>query len=310
MRRLIALLLCGLLLIGLAPASAQTAPVIELVDPADIPATPRGMHHYLLLCVDLWRANINHLGNSDGMVLVTVDEGAGRIMTTSLIRDMLVMRPDDKPGRITYIAKTYGVQGLIDTINRHFGIQIEKYILMDWNQVQSIVDAVGGVTLTVSAEEANYLRRYAISPRSTKPAMASAGTYHFTGHAAVIYMRIRRVTAMNGDGHDIGRTYRTRLVLSSIADSLKDVSYQKGRAILDSITDNILDTNLTVAELLEAFNIAFDLRGTQVEPFRLPIDGSFRPLDYYGNATQEVDFAVNRVAFHEFLYKQSYVVSD
>ena len=309
--RLFALLLAASLLLAVAPVFAQQEiPVIDTLDMADIPATPQGMHHYLLLCMDSWGADMKRLGYSDGMVLVTVDEVAGRIIATSFIRDMLVMHPDGMPGRLTYIVKEYGVQGLIDTINQHFGIRIEKYILMDWSQVQSIVDAVGGVELTVTDAEASYLKRYAISPRSTTPAMANAGTYHFTGHAAVIYMRTRRVPAINGDPHDIGRTYRTRLVLSSIADSLKDVSYEKARAILDSVMQNILSTNLTAKDMLDAFNMVFAMRGTKVEMFRLPIDGTYRSFDYFGGASQLMDFAPNRKALQDFLFEKVFIVTD
>ncbi len=309
MKKWLTALLCLCLLMPGIAASAQEVPTIDVLSPEAIPATPKGMHHYLLVCMDSWAARLNRLGYSDGMVLVTADEATGRIMATSFIRDMLVMHPDEKPGRLTYIAKEYGIQGLVDTINRHFGIQVEKYILMDWSQVSSIVDAVGGVQLTVTDGEAGYLRRYAISPSSTKPAMAGAGDYLFTGHAAVIYMRTRRVPALNGDPHDIGRTYRTRLVLSSIADSLKDVSYEKAQKILESITANILDTNLTTADMLDAFNMVFAMRGTALEMFRLPSDGSFRSFDYFGGASQLMDFAPNREAFHDFLFQQSFVVS-
>jgi len=151
MRRLLAMLL--VMLLALSPAvglSQQEVPDIQMLAPEDIPPTPTGMHHYLLVCMDSWAARMSRLGYSDGMVLVTVDEVAGRIIATSFIRDMLVMHPDDMPGRLTYIVKEYGVDALVDTINRHFGLQIEKYILMDWSQVQSIVDAVGGVDLTVT----------------------------------------------------------------------------------------------------------------------------------------------------------------
>ena len=303
-------LLCCLCFLPLSAPAQQVIPEIDVLDPAEIPATPKGMHHYLLLCMDSWAARLNRLGYSDGMVLVTVDESAGRIIATSFIRDMLVMHPNDKPGRLTYIVKEYGVQGLIDTINRHFGLQIEKYILMDWSQVSSIVDAVGGVQLTVTAGEAGYLKRYAISPSSTKPAMAGAGDYLFSGHAAVIYMRTRRVPASNGDPHDIGRTYRTRLVLSSIAESLKDVSYEKAQKILESITANILDTNLSAGDLLDAFNMVYAMRGTPVEMFRLPVNGTFRSFDYFGGASQLMEFAPNREALRDFLFQQTFVVTE
>lgn len=303
-------LLCCLCFLPLSAPAQQVIPEIDVLDPAEIPATPKGMHHYLLLCMDSWAARLNRLGYSDGMVLVTVDESAGRIIATSFIRDMLVMHPNDKPGRLTYIVKEYGVQGLIDTINRHFGLQIEKYILMDWSQVSSIVDAVGGVQLTVTAGEAGYLKRYAISPSSTKPAMAGAGDYLFSGHAAVIYMRTRRVPASNGDPHDIRRTYRTRLVLSSIAESLKDVSYEKAQKILESITANILDTNLSAGDLLDAFNMVYAMRGTPVEMFRLPVNGTFRSFDYFGGASQLMEFAPNREALRDFLFQQTFVVTE
>ena len=309
MKRFLAILVCLCLMVPWA-GLAQEIPQIDVLDPSEIPPTPKGMHHYLLLCMDSWAARLSRLGYSDGMVLVTVDEATGRIIATSFIRDMLVMHPDNKPGRLTYIVKKFGVEGLIDTINRHFGLKIEKFILMDWSQVSSIVDAVGGVKLTVTDGEAGYLKRYAISPSSTKPAMAGAGEYQFSGHAAVIYMRIRRVPASNGDPHDIGRTYRTRLVLSSIADSLKDVSYEKAQKILESVTANILDTNLSTADILEAFNMVFAMRGTPVEMFRLPINGTFRSFDYYGGASQLMDFAPNRKALQDFLFQQTFIVSE
>ena len=311
MKRLIAAALCAFFLIAMHPVQAgQVIPQISVLTPDQIPQTPKGMHHYLLICMDSWNANIKRLGYSDGMVLVTIDEVAGRIITTSFIRDMLVIHPDGQPGRLTYIVKEYGVQGLVDTINRHFGIQIEKYILMDWSQVQSIVDAAGGVELTITDGEASYLKRYAISPNSTKPSIAYGGTYRFTGHAAVIYMRTRRVPAINGDPHDIGRTYRSRLVLSSIADSLKDVTYEKARAILDSVMDNILSTNMTAADMLEAFNIAFSMRGIKLEQFRLPIDDTFNLFVYYGGDSQLMDFEQNRMALKDFMFKKVYIVSE
>ena len=181
---------------------------------------------------------------------------------------------------------------------------------MDWSQVSSIVDAVGGVNLTVTDGEAGYLKRYAISPSSTKPAMAGAGDYLFTGHAAVIYMRTRRVPALNGDPHDIGRTFRTRLVLSSIAESLKDVSYEKAQKILESVTGNILDTTLSTADMLDAFNMVFSMRGTPVEMFRLPVDGTFRSFDYFGGASQLMEFAPNREALRDFLFSSDFIVTE
>lgn len=283
---------------------------LTVVDKEHRTPTPKGMKHYLLLCMDSWKANMSRLGYSDGMVLLTLDEATGRVITTSLIRDMLVLHPDGKPGRLTYIAKEFGVQGLIDTINNHFDIQIEKYVLMDWGQVQAIVDAAGGVDLTISSAEASYLKRYAISPSSTKPRIQNGGTYHFSGHAAVIYMRMRKVAAINGETQDFGRTFRTRTVLKNLADSLRGITYEDAEKLLDTVLDNTLDTNLSAQEALEAFNTAYSLKQSGVEACRLPFDDTVRPFDYYGGAAQLIDFEKNRALFHDFLYSNSFVVAE
>ena len=93
MKRLAALFMALMLLLGMLPAAAlaQEVPVIDALDFDDIPPNPAGVHHYLLLCMDSWNAKLSTLGYSDGMVLVTVDEVAQRMMVTSFIRDMLVL---------------------------------------------------------------------------------------------------------------------------------------------------------------------------------------------------------------------------
>jgi hypothetical protein len=95
------------------------------------------------------------------------------------------------------------------------------------------VDAVGGVDIEITDKEANYLKNYRISPSSTQPAINYGGTYHFSGHAAVIYMRIRKVKTISGSTQDVGRTERARTVLTTIADSLKDISYEDAVKLLE-----------------------------------------------------------------------------
>ncbi len=310
-KRLLAFLL---LFVCLTTSAWAEEPLISVLEPDQIPATPLGMHHYLLVCMDSWGANLSRLGYSDGMVLITIDEASGRIITTSFIRDTLVVHPDGKPGRLTYVMKEFGIDGLMDTLNRHFGLRIEKYILMDWSQVSAIVDIVGGVGLDVTAREASYLKRYAISPTSTSPAMDGEGHYHFKGHAAVIYMRCRRVPSLNGDKYDMGRTFRARYVLRSIADSLKDVPYDAAydmfRQVFDALGDKerFFHTNISMSDLLQAFQMVFALQGTAVEEFRLPIDGTFNTYIYAGGQSQLMDFEANRQAVRDFLFDKSFVV--
>jgi len=59
MRRIICLLLCLCMTAGLSCALADRTPKpIEVVPYEDITPNLEGQHHYLLLCTDLWHANV------------------------------------------------------------------------------------------------------------------------------------------------------------------------------------------------------------------------------------------------------------
>ena len=349
MKRVLSLLLLAVVLLSLAPAAFAEDPApITVIPKEEITPSLKGIHHYMLICVDSWAADLTKEGNhTDGLMLVTVDEIAHRVMLTSFIRDMLIMRPDGKYGRINNImdlmspkTKT-GIDGkagiplLIETINTHFDLDIEKFIVVDFKQVENIINAVGGVDITITDREANYLRNYSISASSTTPSISGGGTYHFSGHAAVIYMRIRKVhTAeyVHADGRvyydtqDYGRTYRDRVVVSSIADSLKDISYEDALKLLDVIITNTVFTNMSTDDMLNALDLAMDMRGVQVEHIRMPIDNpegysatvenfnnghlSYLEFAYAGMATKEVNFEMNREALKNFLLDSFVVVDD
>lgn len=306
MKRFAALILSLLMLLSTVPAMADQPKPIEVIPDEELPATIDGQHHYLLLCVDQWHGKPGNLGNTDGMVLVTLDTRAHRVMLTSFIRDALVQRPDGHIGRINYIAKNYGPEALCQVISQHIGVKVEKYILFDFSQIQSIIDYLGGVDITVTSAEASYLKRYAISPTSTKPSMAGAGTYRFGGHAAVIYMRIRKA----GGGGDFMRTKRVRTVLSTLADQCREISFDDALALVDNVMENSTMTNMNLDEMRQAASYAYDLRGCTVEELRIPIDGAATPINYAAMAVQEIDWPACRDAMQNYLQSSFLVLDD
>ena len=305
-KRILSAVLAAFIFLSMPVALAEDPRPIETVPYDELPPAIDGQHHYLLLCVDKWHATPDTLGNTDGIVLVTIDTRTKRVMLTSIIRDALVVRPDGKIGRINYIARNFSPEELCQVISQHLGIRVEKYIIFDFQQISNIIDHLGGVDIYVTNDEASYLRRYAISPTSTKPSMAGAGTYRFGGHAAVIYMRIRKA----GSGHDFMRTQRVRTVLSTLADQCRNISYDDARALVDSVMANTTMTNMNMDEIMPAMNYAFDLRGCTIEELRIPVDGTFEPITYVGMAVQQIDWPANRISFHQYLQSSFLVLDD
>ncbi len=316
MKKWLGLMLALCMLFSCAPLALAEEPApIPVLTEEEITPTPKGIHHYMLICMDSWATDPKNLGHTDGLILVSVDEYARRVMLTSFIRDMLILRPDGKFGRINNIAGYFGanqdgIDALITTINTHFNLQIEDYIVVDFQQVQNIIDAVGGVDITITAREAQYLRNYSISRSSTTPELSGAGTYHFSGHAAVIYMRIRKVANIEGETQDVGRTRRARTVLTSIADSLKDISYEDAARLLDVVIENTIFTSMSANDMLSALDLAMELKGVEIEQIRMPIDGTYVSMPVAGMATQQIDWLANREALHTFLLDSFVVVEE
>lgn len=305
-KRIVCLILTLILSLSCCAALADDPQPIETIPYEELPPAIDGQHHYLLLCVDQWTGKPHNLGNTDGIVIVTLDTRAHRVMLTSIIRDALVERPDGVIGRINYIAKNYGPEALCKVISQHVGVKIEKYLLFDFSQIASIVDFLGGVDIEITSTESNYLQRYAIPKDSTTPRLRGAGTYHFNGHSAVIYMRIRKV----GGGGDFMRTQRVRTVLSTLADQCREITLEEARALVDSVLENTTLTNMSTDEMVEAMNYAMELRGCTVEELRLPPDGAATPITYAGMSVQEIDWVACRQAMDEYLQNSFLVLDD
>lgn len=305
MKRMLCILLALMLALAAVPALADMPKDIETIPFDELPEPLDGQHHYLLLCVDQWTGKPHNLGNTDGIVLATLDTRAHRVMLTSFIRDALVKRPDGKIGRINYIAKNYGPEALCKVISEHVGVKIEKYILFDFSQISNIVDFLGGVDIEITASESSYLQRYAIPKDSTTPRLKGAGTYHFNGHSAVIYMRIRKV----GGGGDFMRTQRVRTVLSTLADQCREITLEDARRLVDTVLDNATMTNVSTDEMVEAMNYAMSLRGCTIEELRLPPDGAATPITYASMSVQEIDWDACRAAMEDYL-QNSFLIMD
>lgn len=295
MKRILAFLLTLMLTLTSLSALADTQPTpIKTIPYEQIPENRDGIHHYLLLCMDQWNGGLRD--NNDGIVLLTFDTRANRIMLTSLLRDSLVERPDGKIGRVNYIVKNYGPDALCKILSTHLNIKVEKYVVFNFQQIANIIDYLGGVEIEVNSSEASYLRRYPLSPSQTTPSMNRAGTYLFTGRAAVIYMRIRK-----GNGGDFMRTQRVRTVLSTLADKCRVMTYEQAKALLDSVVENSTTTNMSGDDLLKALDQAFDLRSCVIEELRLPQDDARKPITYAGMSVQDINWEMCREDMAHFL---------
>ena len=267
---------------------------------------PSGRVHVLLMGIDRDKAGTSR---ADTMMVLTV--GGGRAYLTSLQRDTGVTIPGKSGLRRLNAAYAYGGAELaLQTVNQNFGLNITRYALVDYESFPELIDLIGGVTVTVTDDEAkqidNNMREVLVRAYKTGAATYDAALNRYeaeymesggegltlSGMQALGYARIRNLDS------DYGRTNRQRKVLSAAIQKLKALLIHPARMIrFAARVLKTVETNMNALEILSLGEKA--VLAESVEQTRLPVSGTYRDD---GGMFYDVDYAANRNAFIEFVY--------
>ncbi|WP_377020430.1 LCP family protein [Arthrobacter sp. GCM10020060] len=183
-------------------------------------------------------------GKSDVMMLMDISEDNKRVNVISFPRDLLVDIPDckdrktnkDFPARtgvmINEAMSEAGIGCAVDTVNKLTGMQVDHFMMADFNAVKELSNAVGGVEVCISDAV------YDPDSRLRLP----AGTSSVQGEMALAFLRARHAYA---DGGDLGRIKAQQSFLSSLTRKIKDEGTLSDPAKMLKIAD-VVTQNLTV----------------------------------------------------------------
>lgn len=231
-------------------------------------------------------------GNSDVMIVATINEEEQRIILTSFMRDLYADIPGYGVHKLNYAYAAGGASVLMDTLEDNYELEIDNYASVDFDSMADIVDAVGGVEITVSDAEAEYVNGYQTSTGTGEcDYMPGGGTYTLTGRQAVAYMRIRFV-----GNNDYERTERQRRVLAKIFEKTENLD---GEAFAKLSAKLLLDVDhdFDPLELLDLIGKLPELAGYSLEENRIPYDD----LYYSQNEMLVPDFPATIARLHETL---------
>jgi polyisoprenyl-teichoic acid--peptidoglycan teichoic acid transferase len=189
--------------------------------------------HILLLGLD---RRDNEPTRSDTMIIATVDLWNGVASMVSIPRDLVVPIPGNGEDRVN-AAYTYGQLAhpddpaagpalAVETVSKQFKIPIEHYIQVDFNGFRGVVDAVGGVDISVS--EVIDDDAYPTDDYGYKHIHFDPGCYHMNGEQALEYARTR-----HADSDDVRRD-RQMQVMQAVLDRTADLN--AARRLPDIIT--------------------------------------------------------------------------
>lgn len=205
-------------------------------------------------------------GRSDVVMILTVDNKHQKLKLTSILRDSEVTIDGERfngeyihyTDKINAAYNLGGPELAIRTLNQNFGLDIRDYVTVNFANMAAIVDAFGGVDITMTADEVYELNAnlWALSQEveeekdidiqngtaddKTYPEISNSdyipdvngeinllygeysdGTYHLNGNQAVAYGRIRHI------GSDYARVVRQQTVFSALVDKVADLSFSE-----------------------------------------------------------------------------------
>jgi LCP family protein required for cell wall assembly len=183
-------------------------------------------------------------GNSDVMMLMQLSADRQRVTVVSLPRDLLTTIPactDPETGQ-TYpeqqfsqlnMALGYGGPGCtVATVNQLTGLQIDHFMMADFNAVKELTTVIGGVDVCVN-EPINDSYSKLVLP---------AGVSSIQGEQALAFLRTRHSF---GDGGDRGRVRAQQSFLASMVRKVTSEGTLTDVPRLYSIADAVA-RNLTV----------------------------------------------------------------
>lgn len=242
-------------------------------------------------------------GRSDAMILVSVSSKTNSIYLTSLLRDIYVDIPGHDGNRLNAAYAYGGPELLMETLEQNFDIEVNRYMLVNFQAFANLVDAVGGVDLELSNEEVQYVNGYLVEYNQLEGRAEGtdyldtslSGKIHLNGPQALAYCRNRYI------GSDFARTERQRKVISAAVKNAPLALVTNADTLIEGVMSNIT-TNLTKSELSGLMMQAPWMLTYDMVSASIPLEGTYKNANIRGMAVLEVDFETNKDYIQSEIY--------
>ena len=228
------------------------------------------------------------LYRTDSIIVARIDPTAKSATLISIPRDTYVVY-DGSEMKINAVF-TYGqmddgsgASEMVEVLNDLLGIQISQYAEINFEGMQTLIDAVGGIDLYIP--EGDEL----IGDEYLPGIEIQSGQQHLDGEHALAFSRSRYIYS---DG-DYTRMRHQRMVLGALADKiLNNLDVATIPAILESLAD-MVHTSLSVTDIISLVNA---MRGMDIDDIYSANLPSWAGEDTYVNGQSYVFLIEDEVA--------------
>jgi polyisoprenyl-teichoic acid--peptidoglycan teichoic acid transferase len=218
----------------------------------------------------------NDRGRSDALIMITLNPEKEKMQMISIPRDTRTeIVGHGTTDKINHAYAFGGTKMAIETVENFTDIPVDYYIRVNMEALNSLVDAMGGVTVHNDLDwydEGYYKKGYHYRE----------GDIQLNGPKALGYVRMRHLDP-NGD---FGRNERQRQIITAIIDKASSVSsVTKFDDILDVLGSNV-KTDMTFDDMM---NIQKNYRSARnkIEQYEIKGQGGLIGGTYYLTVPQE-----------------------
>lgn len=280
------------------PNSTETLPNLEDItisteapdeEPEEVFRKDKNVINILLIGQD--RRSGEGRARSDSMILATFNLNANKVTLTSFLRDAYVQIPGYLPQKLNHAYQFGGMSLLNETLWINYGVEIDGNVEVDFNGFTDLIDMLGGVDISLTGAEADYLNHEGWS--------LTSGMNHLTGEQALAYSRIRYIDT------DYRRTERQRTVVMSVINKYKSQSIDQMLSLMEDALP-MVTTNIDKGEIFNlVMKVAPMLASAEYSSMQIPASGTFKGGNvqvrpgYKNWFEYDIDFWTNRQLLRE-----------
>ena len=229
------------------------------------------------------------LGRSDTMILASFNKNQKKATALSFLRDSLVEIDGHGQSKLGHTFAYGGVGLTINTINKQFDLDVQDYVIVNFENLVGIIDQLGGIQVVLTEEEAEYYRQNGMPD-------IVAGNVTLTGSQALAHARNRSLD------NDFGRTERQRDVIYGIYNK---VLQQKDPGTVMSLISYCMTqvkTNMSVTEIYDLAMDVLSVDNLKTQQAAVPAEGTYEFGTYEDMSVLNIDLEANKKKIEELLY--------
>ena len=180
---------------------------------------------------------------TDVIMLLSMNSESKKANLISFPRDLYVYQPGYRMDRINSAQSRGGIELSYLTLEYNFGIQVDHYVLVNFNSFGKIIDSLGGIEVNVARPLSDQRDGFGIFT-------LDSGIVEMDAETALWYVRSR------GTSDDFDRNHRQQEILSALFFEAFSFDIFQNASIYFQAYKDTIETDIDFSDLLQLLPLA------------------------------------------------------